>query len=256
MKIIAFVNQKGGVGKTTSCLNIGAALARNGKQVLLVDADPQGNLTTSAGVELHDNSPTLYEVLKGTSNINSAIYGNSSGDYAIIPADIYLCGVDMELSNIPGREFLLKEAIGELVNTYDYILIDCPPSLSLITYMALTAANGVIIPVQAHFLALNGVKQLYDTIGSVKKRLNPQLEIIGVLATLYDARKLLNKEVYESLNKAFPGKVYQTAISNSIAIAEAPGAGKDIFTYKPSCKAAAQYTAVAEEIINQESGRE
>jgi len=150
-KIIAFVNQKGGVGKTTSCLNIGAALARKGKLVLLIDADPQGNLTTSAGVELDDNSPTIYEVLKGSADINSAIYGDSSGSYAVIPTDIILSGADMELSSIPGREVILKENIARLQNAYDYILIDCPPSLSLITYMALTAATGVIIPVQAHY---------------------------------------------------------------------------------------------------------
>lgn len=250
-KIIAFVNQKGGVGKTTSCLNIGAALTRKGKRVLLIDADPQGNLTISAGVNLQNDEPTIYEVLKGTTEINSAIQ-STPGSYDIIPADIVLSGADIELSSIPGREMILKESIGQLKTAYDYILIDCPPSLSLITLMALTAATGVIIPVQAHYLALNGVAQLIDTVNLVKKRMNPQLEVIGVIATLYDARKLLNKEVFDSLNNAFPGKVYKATISNSIALAEAPSAGKDIFQYKPGSKAAKQYEAVADEIIERE----
>ena len=250
-KIIAFVNQKGGVGKTTSCLNIGAALTRKGKRVLLIDADPQGNLTISAGVNLQNAEPTIYEVLKGTTEINSAIQSNP-GSYDIIPADIVLSGADIELSSVPGRELILKESIGQLKTAYDYILIDCPPSLSLITLMALTAATGVIIPVQAHYLALNGVAQLIDTVNLVKKRMNPQLEVIGVIATLYDARKLLNKEVFDSLNSAFPGKVYKATISNSIALAEAPSAGKDIFQYKPGSKAAKQYEAVADEIIERE----
>jgi len=248
-KIIAFVNQKGGVGKTTSCLNIGAALARKGKLVLLIDADPQGNLTTSAGVELDDNSPTIYEVLKGSADINSAIYGDSSGSYAVIPTDIILSGADMELSSIPGREVILKENIARLQNAYDYILIDCPPSLSLITYLALTAATGVIIPVQAHYLALNGVAQLYKTIQTVKNRLNPQLEVSGVILTMYDPRKILNRDVYESLSKAFPGLIFDTTISSSIALAEAPSAGKDIFAYKPYSKSAEQYDAITDELI-------
>lgn len=248
-KIIAFVNQKGGVGKTTSCLNIGAALARKGKLVLLIDADPQGNLTTSAGIELTDDNPTLYEVLKGSADVNSAIYGNSSGDYGIIPADIILSGVDMELSSIPGRELILREAISRITNNYDYILIDCPPSLSLITYMALTAATGVIIPVQAHYLALNGVEQLYKTIQTVKARLNPQLEVCGVILTMYDPRKILNRDVYESLSRAFPGLIFDTTISSSIALAEAPSAGKDIFSYKSYSKSAEQYDSIAEELI-------
>ena len=250
-RIIAFVNQKGGVGKTTSCLNIGAALSRKDKRVLLIDADPQGNLTISAGINLKDDEPTVYEVLKGAATIESAIQ-RRPGSYDLIPADIVLSGADIELSSIPGREMILRESIGQLQTAYDYILIDCPPSLSLVTLMALTAATGVIIPVQAHYLALNGVAQLIDTVNLVKKRMNPQLEVIGVLATLYDARKLLNKEVFDSLNAAFPGKVYKATISSSIALAEAPSAGKDIFQYKPSSKAAKQYEAVADEIIERE----
>lgn len=247
--IIAFVNQKGGVGKTTSCLNVGAALSRKGQRVLLIDADPQGNLTIGAGVDLGDNDPTIYEVLKGKADINDAIQFTANSSYDLIPADIILSGADVELSGIPGREMILKEKLAQITAIYDYILIDCPPSLSLITIMALTAATGVIIPVQAHFYALNGVVQLIDTINLVKRRMNPQLEITGVITTMYDPRKLINKEVYDSLNNAFPGKVYESTISNSVALVEAPSAGKDIFKYKPGCKAAKQYEALADEIM-------
>lgn len=247
--IIAFVNQKGGVGKTTSCLNVGAALSRKGQRVLLIDADPQGNLTIGAGVDLGDNDPTIYEVLKGKADINDAIQFTENSSYDLIPADIILSGADVELSGIPGREMILKEKLTQITAIYDYILIDCPPSLSLITIMALTAATGVIIPVQAHFYALNGVVQLIDTINLVKRRMNPQLEITGVITTMYDPRKLINKEVYDSLNNAFPGKVYESTISNSVALVEAPSAGKDIFKYKPGSKAAKQYEALADEIM-------
>ena len=248
MEIMAFVNQKGGVGKTTCCLNIGAGLSRKGKKVLIIDADPQGNLTVSAGIELQED-PTLYEVLKGTTSINDAINIKPGRGYDIIPSDIVLSGADIELSTIPGREMILKECLGQLTKAYDFILIDCPPSLSLITLMALTAASGVIIPVQAHYLALNGVAQLVNTIRLVQKRMNPQLRIAGVIATLYDPRKLLNKEVFDSLNEAFPDQVFRTTISSSIALAEAPSAGEDIFTYKPNSKPARQYEAIVEEMI-------
>ena len=233
MQVIAFVNQKGGVGKTTSCLNVGAGLSRKGKRVLLIDTDPQGNLTISAGIHLKDGEPTVHEVLKGSTNINDAI---KPGAYDVLPADIMLSGAEIELASVPGREMILKEAIGELKKPYDYILIDCPPSLSIITLMALTAANSVIVPVQAHYLALNGIAQLRDTIG-------------GVIVTQDDNRRLIDKEVLESLTAAFPGKVFETTVSNSVALVEAPSFGKDIFEYKPNSKPAAQYEAIVNEIM-------
>lgn len=246
MQIIAFVNQKGGVGKTTSCLNVGAGLSRKGKRVLLIDMDPQGNLTISTGIRLKDGDPTIHEVLKGNTNINDAI---RAGDYDVLPADIMLSGAEIELASVPGRELILKEALEELQEPYEYILIDCPPSLSIITLMALTASNIVIVPVQAHYLALNGIAQLRDTIGIVKKRMNPQLEIGGIIVTQYDSRRLIDKEVMESLMAAFPGKVFETAVSNSVSLVEAPGFGQDIFKYKPNSKPAAQYEAIVDEII-------
>lgn len=246
MQIIAFVNQKGGVGKTTSCLNVGAGLSRKGKRVLLIDADPQGNLTISAGIHLKDEDPTVYEMLKGNININDAI---KPGVYDLLPADIMLSGVEIELASVPGREMILKECIRELKTLYDYILIDCPPSLSIITLMALAASNNVIVPVQAHYLALNGIAQLRDTISLVRKRMNPQLDIGGVIVTQYDSRRLIDKEVLKSLTEAFPGKVFETTVSNSVSLVEAPSFGKDIFEYKPSSKPAAQYEAIVNEIM-------
>ena len=160
-----------------------------------------------------------------------------------------LSGAEIELASVPGREMILKEAIGELKKPYDYILIDCPPSLSIITLMALTAANSVIVPVQAHYLALNGIAQLRDTISLVRKRMNPQLNIGGVIVTQYDNRRLIDKEVLESLTAAFPGKVFETTVSNSVALVEAPSFGKDIFEYKPNSKPAAQYEAIVNEIM-------
>lgn len=248
---IAFVNQKGGVGKTTTTLNVGAGLAEKDKKVLLIDADQSGHLTKSAGVELTGNTPTLYEVLKGTENINNTIQSVQSGKYEILPSDNMLSGIDVELSAIPGREMLLKEALTQLSKTYDYILIDCPPSLNTMSLMALTAAQGVIVPVQAHYLALDGMAQLNETINLVKKRMNPQLYICGILVTLYDSRKLLNKDVLESLTTAFPDKVYKTTISNNIALAEAPSYGKDIFEYKSKSKGAEQYRQLVKEILNE-----
>lgn len=248
MKKIAFINQKGGTGKTTSALNVGAALARDGYKVLLIDIDPQGNLTTSAGLaELAENEPTVYEVLKG-SDINKAIR-SKKGAYDILPTDIRLSGADIELSAIAGRDYILKEAIESLKVEYDYILIDCPPSLSVITLMGLTASDSVIIPVQAQYLALKGMAQLIDTIKLVKKRMNTGLEIAGVLLTMYDGRKNLDREILENVKAAFPSKVFNTTISNNVALAEAPGFGMDIYEYKPDSKGALQYEQLTDEII-------
>ena len=248
-KIIAFINQKGGVGKTTTCLSVGAGLVLEGKTVLLIDTDPSGNLTKSAGIKLSDNMLTTYEVLKETANINDAVQKAQYGEYDVLPADSMLSGADVELSNIPGREMLLKEAIVQLSKKYDYILIDCPPSLNTISLMGLTAAQNVIVPVQAEYLALDGIAQLTETISLVRKRMNPNLEISGILVTFYDSRKLLNREVLKSLTTAFPNKVYHTAIGNNIALAEAPSYGKDIFAYKPQSKGAIQYKSLVKEIL-------
>ena len=247
MQKITFINQKGGVGKTTTCLNVGAALSRSGYKVLLIDMDAQGNLTASAGIkDLTDETPTVYEVLNGKADINDAI---RAGQYDLLPTDLRLSGAEIELASVPGRDVLLKEALQEIRAEYDYILIDCPPSLSIITLMALAASDYVIIPVQAQILPLNGMAQLLNTIRLVQKRLNDGLQIMGAVVTMYDSRKTLNREVLEYIEKTFPGKVFETKISNNVSLAEAPAFGKDVFAYKPDCKGAAQYEALKNEII-------
>ena len=249
-RIIALVNQKGGVGKTTSTINIGAGLHKAGKRVLLVDLDPQGNLTVSVGVEAYNLDYTVFEVLKGDAEPQAAIVKRG---YDIIPADIRLSGADMELSAVPGREMLLKEALAPISSNYDYILIDCPPSLGLITLNGLTAAREIFIPLQAEFLALNGMAQLLNTVKAVQKRLNPQLDITGIIATLYDSRKNLNKEVLEKIRQYFPNKTFDALIRDNISLAEAPSFGQDIYEYKPDSKGAEDYTALCAEIIKQET---
>lgn len=247
MNVISFCNQKGGVGKTTSTLNTGAALAGKGYKVLLIDLDAQGNLTTSAGLQISETAPTVYEVLKGAADINAAIV--QRGAYDILPADIRLSGAELELSNVIGRERLLQEAIAELRKAYDFILIDCPPSLSLITLLGLTACKYVIVPIQSHFLALTGCAMLLDTVKLVRKRMNPKIEVMGALLTMYDSRRNLDGDVAENVAAAFTGKVLGT-ISAAVSLAEAPGFGKDVFEYAPKSKGATEYEAVAIEIIN------
>lgn len=249
-RIIALVNQKGGVGKTTSTINIGAGLHKAGKRVLMVDLDPQGNLTVSVGIEAYNLDYTVFEVLKGDAEPQAAIVKRG---YDIIPADIRLSGADMELSAVPGREMLLKEALAPIAENYDYILIDCPPSLGLITLNGLTAAREIFIPLQAEFLALNGMAQLLNTVKAVQKRLNPQLDITGIITTLYDGRKNLNKEVLEKIQQYFPDKTFATLIRDNVALAEAPSFGQDIYEYKPDSRGAEDYTALCDEIIKQET---
>ena len=248
MKVISFINQKGGTGKTTTCINVGACLAEQGYKVLFIDVDAQGNLTTSVGLkDIEDNDKTVYEVLKGKVNINDAII--NVGAYDILPTDIRQSGADIELSNIPGREKLLKEAIEDINQVYDYVLIDCPPSLNIIALMALTASHSVIIPVQAQYLALNGLKQLTNTIDLVKKRMNEALFILGVVITMHDGRKTLDTLIYETVASVFPNNIFNTTISNNVALAEAPLHGKDILAYSPKSKGAEQYKKLTQEII-------
>lgn len=248
-----FINQKGGVGKTTSCLNVGAALANKGYKVLLIDTDAQGSLTQAAGVQISDDAPTVLEVLRGSADINAAIV--ERGRYSVLPADIRLSGADLELNNVIGRERLLQEAIAKIKRPFDFVLIDCPPTLSLITVMSLAAADEVIIPIQAHYLAMNGCAQLLDTIQLVKARINTGLEIGGVIVTMYDSRKNLANEVADNIRAAFPDKVFNAFIPENVSLAEAPAFGRDIFEYKPDSKGAQQYAALTEEIITRTKER-
>lgn len=254
MRIITLLNQKGGTGKTTTAINVGAALSRCGLKCLLVDIDPQGNLSQSSGFdELSDGDITTYEVLTG-SDINRAIKTKRIKDsYDVLPTDIRLSAAEIELVNADRRNYLLKDALAQLKKSYDFIIIDSPPSLNILTLMALTAATEVIIPVQAMYLPLKGVAQLRDTVELVKERFNPELEIGGVLLTFFDERRNLDKDVLEALEQAFAGKVFDTKISQNTKIAEAPSYGKDVLSYSINSKGSVQYRALAAEIIGHEA---
>ena len=246
MKVISFINQKGGTGKTTTCINVGACLANKGYKVLLIDVDPQGSLTTSVGIETGDN--TLYEILKGAADVNTVIQVHNN--YSVLPTDLRQSGAEMELAKEVGAERLIKlNVINKLADAFDYVLLDCPPALSLFTVMSLAASDGVIIPLQAQFLPLNGIVQLQDTYRLVKERINPALEIVGYVFTMYDGRKNLDKQVYERVEADNPGKTFKTTISSNVTLAEAPAYGMDIYEYDAKAKGALQYAALTEEIV-------
>ncbi len=247
MKIIALINQKGGVGKTTSTLNIGDGLIKLGKSILLVDLDPQAHLTYSLGIQAHELNLTIYDLLKNEATLNEVLIDRSGG-LKVIPSTLDLSGAEIELSGVAGREFLLKESLGD-IQRFDYVLLDCPPSLGLLTLNALTTSNEVYIPLQTEFLALQGMKKLIDTVDIVKKRLNKNLEITGVIGTRYDHRKNLNREVVEKIQSYFDKKVFNTLIRDTIALAEAPSFGQTIFEYNPKSYGADDYLKLCKEII-------
>jgi chromosome partitioning protein len=242
--IYAISNHKGGVGKTTSTINIGAALAAKQKKVLLVDLDPQSNLTQSLGIQKPEF--TIYDSLKGE-KINS--YIEHKKNLYVVPSSLDLSAAEIDLSSEPGREYILKEVLHKLKSKFDYILIDCPPSLGLLTINALTAADYVIIPMQAEYLPFRGLVKLKEVIDKIHSRLNPELRIGAVFLTQYDARKILNRDVAESVEEFFGDKFLQSKISNNIALAEAPSQGKDIFAYNKSCKGAEDYVVLVNEMI-------
>ena len=249
MKVITLLNQKGGTGKTTTCLNLGAALSFCGLKCLLVEMDPQSSLSISCGFNaLTDDDITTYEVLTGA-DINDAVKTKQAKkSYDVLPTDIRLSAGEIELVETKRRNFLLRDALQRLKKKYDVVLIDSPPTLNIFSMMTLTAADEVIIPVQAQYLALTGVAQIRDTLKIVKERFNNKLEIGGVLVTYYDNRRNLDREVADALAEAFPGKVFKTKISNNTKVAEAPSYGQDILEYSPSSKGAEQYKALAKEV--------
>ena len=242
--IIAISNHKGGVGKTTSTVNIGAGLALTGHKVLLIDMDPQSNMTQSYGISNAEVS--VYEVLKGEAEARTV---EAFPNLDILPSSLDLSGAEMELINEAGREYLLKDAIAGIKDKYDYILIDCPPSLGLLTINALTAATEVYIPLQAHYLAIKGLTKIIDVIGKVKKRLNKDVEITGVFVTQFDKRKVLHRDVVETIYTYFQEKLFNSRIRDNIALAEAPSQGMDIFHYDNTCKGAEDYKNLVEEIM-------
>lgn len=243
-KVIAIAQHKGGVGKTSTTVNVGAALAMKGYKVLLIDLDAQANLTDSLGI--NNQGATIVNALTNGEPVEAAhVYGNL---YAI-PSSLDLAGVEVLLLNSYARELILKGVIDQLRKVYDYILIDCPPSLGLLTVNALSAADEVIIPLQAQYLAVKGLKSLLDIIAMIKKQLNKKLIIGGVLITQYDSRKILNRDISETIRADFKAEVFNTKIRDNVAIAEAPTAQKDIFKYAPTSKGAQDYKALAEEIV-------
>ena len=248
-RIITVCNAKGGVGKTTTSINLGAYLAALGKYVLLVDMDSQANATGGLGITMNEESENIYHAIVNDQNPLSMIKKTSIFGFDVLPATQALAGATVELVSMEEREYRLKNTLNSLRMNYDYILVDCPPSLGLLTVNALTAGDYVIIPVQCEYYALEGLSQLVHAISLIREGLNPDLQVLGVLLTMYDKRNQLNRHVLNEVNKNFPGRVFDTVISRTIDLAEAPSYGKPILQFNPSSKAAEEYKRLAEEVI-------
>jgi len=256
-KAIAIFNQKGGVGKTTTNINLAACLALKGKKVLILDIDPQGNTTSGIGIRKKGLEKTTYEVLIDEKmKVEEAILPTIVKNLDIVPASVQLAGAEIELVKLEGREKRLKRALDSVRDQYDYIFIDCPPSLGLLTINSLTAVDSVLIPIQCEFYALEGVSQLVSTIDLVRKSLNPKLEIQGVILSMFDGRTNLSIQVVNEFKKYFKSKVYSTVIPRNIRLAEAPSFGLPITEYDPKSKGALAYLEFAEEFLEMEGGSE
>ncbi|MHC5269269.1 ParA family protein [Enterococcus sp. LJL98] len=251
-RIISVANQKGGVGKTTTTVNLGSSLAFTGKKVLLVDIDAQGNATSGMGIRKPDVTHDIYDVLVNEIPIKEAITSSSRENLDIVPATLQLAGAEIELTSMMARESRLKMAINEIKDQYDFVLIDCPPSLGHLTINAFTASDSILIPVQCEYYALEGLSQLLNTVRLVQKHFNPELEIEGVLLTMYDARTNLGAEVVEEVRRYFQEKVYDTIIPRNIRLSEAPSHGMSIIDYDIRSKGAEVYQALAKEVLARE----
>lgn len=248
MRVLAITNQKGGVGKTTTAVNLAASLAEQGQRVLLVDLDPQGNATTGCGITKRDALPTVYQLLLGLSPF-SAVCIKSSYGFDLLPANRELAGAEVELVGVENREFRLREALGAVASHYDFILLDCPPALNMLTVNGLVAANAVLIPMQCEYYALEGLSDLVETLRKVRAKLNPTLEIDGLVRTMFNGQSSLAKQVSGELDQHFGNKVYNTIVPRNVRLAEAPSYGKPVLAFDRSSKGAQAYLELASEIM-------
>lgn len=255
-RVIAIANQKGGVGKTTTAINLSASLAANEFKVLLIDMDPQGNSTTGLGVSKHENLPTVYDVISGRANFGDIVISIQPDGVFLAPADKNLVAANLEFVETANREFHLAKALITVRDQFDFILIDCPPALDLLTVNSLVAADSVLIPIQCEFFALEGISQLLDTIDRLRASLQPSLAIEGILLTMFDDRTNLARQVAADLKSFFEGEVFETIVPRSIRLAEAPSFGKTILSYDPRSKGAESYIQLAKEIVANEQRRQ
>ena len=248
-KIVSFSNQKGGVGKTTSCVNIAAQIANKGKKVLLIDMDPQGNATSGLGLSKSKLKKTSYDVIIGRCNINEAIIKTKFKNLSVLPANMDLAGAELELHELDETQNYAKNAVESIKNEYDYIFIDCPPSLGMLTVKALSISDGVVIPMQCEYFALEGMSQLMNTIKKIRQLYNPGLQIVGILLTMYSARFTLTGQVVAELKKYYGEQLFKVPISRTVRISEAPGYGEPICYHDPYGKGSLEYAAVAKELM-------
>lgn len=248
-KIIAIANQKGGVGKTTTSINLSASLAAKGKKVLVIDMDPQGNTTSGFGVDKNDLDETIYELILGECAIQDCVIKDVVENVSILPSNVNLAAAEIELIGVEKKEFILKNEVDYIRDQYDYIMIDCPPSLSMLTINAMTTADSVLVPIQCEYYALEGLSQLIHTVNLVKERLNPELDMEGVVFTMYDSRTNLSMQVVENVKQNLKQRVYETLIPRNIRLAEAPSYGMPINVYDSKSAGAEAYMALADEVI-------
>lgn len=248
-KTIAIANQKGGVGKTTTAINLSACLAEKGKKVLVIDTDPQGNTTSGFGIDKNNLDSTIYELILGECSISDCIIKNVIGNVAVLPSNVNLAAAEIELIGIEKKEYILKKEVDYIRDEYDFIIIDCPPSLNMLTINAMTTADSVLVPIQCEYYALEGLSQLIHTINLVKARLNPELDMEGTVFTMYDARTNLSMQVVENVKQNLKQKIYNTMIPRNIRLAEAPSHGMPINLYDAKSAGAEAYMLLAEEVI-------